>query len=116
MDPSNYKKTVTSRNLTYNYYSTPRNTSIDVTKPTIIFLHGFPCIGADWDKQVMFFEEQGYRVIVPDMLGYGGTDRPMDVQLYQMKLLAKDLIDILDTENIDRIVAVGHDWYTSIAQ
>lgn len=45
------------------------------------------------------------------MLGYGGTDKPLDASLYRIKLMAKDLSDILDAENLDKVIVIGHDWY-----
>ena len=38
----------------------------------------------------------GYRVIVPDMLGYGGTDKPEDAAEYAMRKLSDDLAALLD--------------------
>lgn len=45
------------------------------------------------------------------MLGYGGTDKPLDEKLYRIKLMADDLTDILDAEKLDRVIVIGHDWY-----
>ncbi|EKM52130.1 uncharacterized protein PHACADRAFT_262639 [Phanerochaete carnosa HHB-10118-sp] len=44
------------------------------------------------------------------MLGYGGTDKPTDPAAYVPSLLARDVVDVLDAEELDRVVAVGHDW------
>jgi soluble epoxide hydrolase / lipid-phosphate phosphatase len=114
MDPANYSKLINSRHLTYNYYITPSSPSINAAKPTILFIHGFPALSSDWEAQVVFFEKNGYAVIAPDMLGYGRTDKPLDAEPYQTKLLAKDVVDILDAEKVDRAVVIGHDWYDHI--
>lgn len=58
-----------------------------------------------------FFETEGYGLIVPDQLGYGGTDKPTDPALYLSSLICQDLVDILDGENAEDVIAVGHDWY-----
>jgi soluble epoxide hydrolase / lipid-phosphate phosphatase len=44
------------------------------------------------------------------MLGYGGTDKPTDPNLYRYDAIGKDLVDILDTEKLSKVIAVGHDW------
>lgn len=52
----------------------------------------------------------GYGLIVPDLLGYGGTDKPTDLESYVGSGHAQDIIDILDKEGIDKVIGVGHDW------
>ncbi|OCH86220.1 alpha/beta-hydrolase [Obba rivulosa] len=106
MDPSAYKDLVTLRGLKYHYFVSRG----DQSKPTLLFLHGFPSTSHDWRKQVAFFQKEGYSLIVPDMLGYGGTDKPTDPELYKQGLMAADLIDILDAENVDKAIVIGHDW------
>ncbi|KAG5728245.1 Epoxide hydrolase 2 [Termitomyces sp. T112] len=106
MDSTFYKSLSTRRSLKYNYFfSSPA-----AGKPVLLFAHGFPCTSYDWRYQVTFFKEKGYGLIVPDMLGYGGTDKPTDAVDYKLGLIAQDLVDILDAEKIDKAIAVGHDW------
>lgn len=107
MDPANYKDLVVSRGYKYHYYAVPAKED----QLTIVFVHGWPNTSRAWRLIVPFFEEKGYGVIVPDVLGYGGTDRPTDYNEYQYSLLDKDLIDILDAEGVEKAAAVGHDWY-----
>lgn len=110
MDPNSYKDIKTSRGLNYHYYFSPATGN----KPTLALLHGFPSTSYDWRFQVAFFKERGYGLIVPDMLGYGGTAKPTDPVEYKASLITKDIIDILDAENIDRVIAIGHDWGSRI--
>jgi pimeloyl-ACP methyl ester carboxylesterase len=78
MDPSAYKKLTLSRGLTYNYYYSKAGEG----KPTLVLAHGFPSSSWDWKNQVTFFKAKGFGLIVPDMLGYGGTDKPTDTKKY----------------------------------
>ncbi|KAJ6493062.1 alpha/beta-hydrolase [Mycena sanguinolenta] len=106
MDQSEYKKTKTKRGFTYSYYfSAPAS-----GKPVLFFSHGFPSASFLWRKQIAFFQPLGYGLIVPDHLGYGGTDKPTDPKLYVGRGLVEDMGDILDAEAVATVVAVGHDW------
>ena len=115
MDPAKYKTATTSRGLTYNYYSSPATES----KPTLLFCHGFPSISSHWSRIVSFLEQQGYGIIVPDMLGYGGTEKPSDASEYSAKKLCDDLTALLDAAmgrgSKRRVIVVGHDWGSHIA-
>ena len=98
---------MTSRGLNYRYYFSPATSS----KPTLLFVHGFPSFSAHWINQITFFEKEGFGLVVPDMLGYGGSSIPQEPEAYVHALQAKDLIDILDVEQLgSNVIAIGHDW------
>ncbi|EIN03457.1 alpha/beta-hydrolase [Punctularia strigosozonata HHB-11173 SS5] len=63
-----------------------------------------------WRYQIRPWVERGYRVIVPDMLGYGTTDKPYDVGAYTTKRLCEDLVALLDHIGVRKAVMIGHDW------
>lgn len=108
MDRSLFKNTTTSRGLLYHYYISPG------TKAWLLFLHGFPGSALDWVEQVGYFAGSGYGVIVPDMLGYGGTAKPTDPQLYAPSAICQDVIDILDAEHLQSVIVIGHDLGANI--
>ena len=106
MDSSAYKDFKTSRGINYHYYfSPPKEGNL-----TLLFCHGFPSSSYDWHHQIEFFKHKGYGLVVPDMLGYGGTDKPTSPELYKTVFLAKDIVELLDVEQLQNVVAVGHDW------
>lgn len=107
MDSTYYRDVTTGRGLKYSVYYAK---GTDPTKPTLLFLHGYPYSSYGWRHQVAFFQPLGYGIIVPDMLGYGGTDKPIDPELYAGTLIAKDILDILEIEPGTRVVVLGHDW------
>jgi soluble epoxide hydrolase / lipid-phosphate phosphatase len=113
MDVSLYKTFTTSRSLTYNYYfsgppSLPSSTS---RKPYLLFLHGFPSTSKlSWQHHVPYFQSLGYGIIAPDTLGYGKTSVPTDPMAYRGSLMAKDLIELLNREGVEKVVGIGHDW------
>ena len=107
MNASNYKDLTTTRGVVYHYFVSPPKGD----KPTLLLLHGFPSTSYDWRHQIAFFRNEGYGLIVPDMLGYGGTSKPAEPEAYRSSLLTKDIIEILDAEKVDKAIAIGHDWY-----
>ena len=106
MDASLYKTLTTSRGVKYNYYSSPAQPG----KHTILFCHGFPSTSVDWRYFVPFFKERGYGIVVPDLLGYGETDKPTDAAMYVSSKVCRDVVDILDKEGVEKAIAIGHDW------
>ncbi|KAK1228187.1 hypothetical protein PQX77_008781 [Marasmius sp. AFHP31] len=108
MDGSLYKDFVVSRGYNYHYYvsSAP---SGDLTKPTLVFIHGFGIGSKDWRHQVDFFVNQGYRVLAPDMLGYAGSSvvNGVDYNALKYSLLVKDIAEIMDREKVNSAVFVA---------
>ena len=60
-----------------------------------------------WRYQIGPWTSKGYRVIVPDMLGYGGTDKPLDTIEYTTKRLSDDLAALLDLISVEKAVGVA---------
>ncbi|GJE83979.1 hypothetical protein PsYK624_000520 [Phanerochaete sordida] len=106
MDASLYKETITSRGVKYRYYFSPAQPS----RPTLLLCHGFPSTSHDWWHLAPLLQAKGYGVIAPDMLGYGGTDKPTDPAAYVPSLISRDIVDVLDAEKLGKVIAIGHDW------
>ena len=83
------------------------------TGDAVVLCHGFPEL-AYWRHQVGPLVEAGYRVIVPDMPGFGDSARPEEVERYDVVTLSTDLVGVLDAFDIDEAVFVGHDWGAAI--
>jgi pimeloyl-ACP methyl ester carboxylesterase len=81
----------------------------------IVFLHGFPEFWYGWRKQINYFAEAGYRVIVPDQRGYNLSDKPADVSAYYINTLADDVKHLVEALGYERVVLVGHDWGAAVA-
>jgi pimeloyl-ACP methyl ester carboxylesterase len=80
----------------------------------VLLLHGFPDTHIVWRHQIRALAEAGYRVIAPDLRGYGKTDAPRDVEAYAMPLLCADVLALLDALGLDKVSLVGHDWGAAI--
>jgi len=81
----------------------------------VILLHGFPDSRRLWRNQVPALVDAGFKVIVPDQRGYGESDKPVDVDAYQMPFLCGDAIAVLDAAGVERAHFVGHDWGAAVA-
>ena len=81
----------------------------------VILLHGFPDTGRLWRHQVPALAEAGFRVIVPDMRGYGASGKPPDVDAYAMQALAGDVLAVMADAGVERAHVVGHDWGAVLA-
>lgn len=78
--------------------------------PTVLLLHGFPDTHQVWRKQVGVLAAAGYRVLAPDLRGYGRTDAPGGIFDYTLDKLRSDVLGLLDALQIDKVFIVGHDW------
>ena len=114
--PTLTRKSTLSTGRTYSYAYAPPTPSVP-SKPCLLFLHGFPGSSFDWRHQVPYFLDRGYGLIVPDLLGYGDTDKPLEKEAYRMKSMCDDIIALLDLVKEEgqvgrggEIVAIGHDW------
>ena len=81
----------------------------------VVLLHGFPDSGRLWRHQVPALAGAGFRVIVPDLRGYGRSDKPQPIEAYSMMFLAADVLAVLADLEIERAHVVGHDWGAALA-
>ncbi len=83
--------------------------------PAVVLLHGFPELPNSWAAQVGPLVDDGFRVLVPCLRGYGGSPAPPDPAAYTADLLAADVMELLDTAGVARAAVVGHDWGAQLA-
>ncbi len=81
----------------------------------VVLLHGFPDSGRLWRHQIAPLADAGFQVIVPDMRGYGASDKPTEVDAYNILYLAADVGAVLDEAGVERAHVVGHDWGAAVA-
>ena len=76
------------------------------TGQPIVFHHGWPLSGDDWDAQMMFFLNQGFRVIAHDRRGHGRSSQTPDG--HDMDTYAADVAALTTTLDLKDAVHVGH--------
>src|SRR3954465_8672582 len=77
----------------------------------IVFHHGWPLSADDWDAQLMFFVQHGYRVVAHDRRGHGrpGPGRPTQTPAaHDMDAYAADTAVVDDHLDLRNAVHIGH--------
>jgi pimeloyl-ACP methyl ester carboxylesterase len=80
--------------------------------PWVVLLHGFPESWWSWRYQIGPLAAAGYRVVAPDLRGYGETDA---LGPYDIATLGADVVALLDRLGAERACLVGHDWGAAVA-
>ncbi len=76
------------------------------TGQPIVFSHGWPLSGDDWDGQMLYFGSLGYRVIAHDRRGHGRSDQTSGGN--DMDTYAADLAELFEKLDLKDAILVGH--------
>ena len=76
------------------------------TGQPIVFSHGWPLTADDWDGQMLFFGQRGYRVIAHDRRGHGRSSQTWDGN--EMDTYADDLAALFEALDLKDAIMVGH--------
>ena len=76
----------------------------------IVLVHGWPELSISWRHQIPFLAEQGYRVVAPDMRGYGNSSNYHSHEAYAQREVVADMVELADALAFDRAIWIGHDW------
>jgi pimeloyl-ACP methyl ester carboxylesterase len=82
--------------------------------PVVVLLHGFPTSSFLWRREIPLLASR-MRVIAPDLLGYGESDRPEGVDLAEVAQAAY-VRELLDRLGVEEVAVVGHDIGGAIGQ
>lgn len=74
---------------------------------SVVLLHGKNFCAATWEGTMRFLQQQGYRVIVPDQIGFCKSTKPAAYQ-YSFQQLAHNTKALLDSLRISRFTVIGH--------
>lgn len=86
--------------------------------PLVILLHGFPYTWFEWRHQIAALTQAGFRVVAPDIRGFGQSGKPDRIEDYTILHSASDVVALLAALGEDRAVLVGHDlgaWVAAAA-
>jgi non-heme chloroperoxidase len=72
----------------------------------LVFHHGWPLSADDWDNQMMFFLEKGYRVIAHDRRGHGRSSQTWEGN--EMDTYAADVAELVKALDLKGAIHIGH--------
>lgn len=74
---------------------------------TAVLMHGKNFCGATWERTISELARAGYRVVVPDQIGFCGSSKPRGYQ-FSFQQLAANTKALLDSLNVKQAIVVGH--------
>jgi pimeloyl-ACP methyl ester carboxylesterase len=80
----------------------------------IVLCHGFPELAFSWRHQIPVLAGAGYRVLAPDMRGFGDSSAPAQVSAYDVLTLCGDMCGLLDSIGERSAIFIGHDWGANV--
>ena len=83
--------------------------------PPVLLLHGFPATRLLWSQVAPVLIDAGFRVLVPDLVGYGASEAPADGRI-DMVSQARWMLELFDVLGVVRPVVVAHDVGSAAAQ
>ena len=84
--------------------------AVEGTGPLVIMTHGWPELWYSWRHQIRPIAEAGFRVMAPDVRGYGGSDKPDPIEAYDMIELTSDVVGLINALGEEKAILIGHDW------
>ncbi|GGK69949.1 alpha/beta fold hydrolase [Rufibacter glacialis] len=74
---------------------------------TVVLLHGKNFNGAYWEQTAQDLAKNGFRVIIPDQIGFGKSSKPQNIQ-YTFQMLAQNTKGLLDSLGVKKAAVLGH--------
>jgi pimeloyl-ACP methyl ester carboxylesterase len=102
------ERLVTSRHQTAYWQAVPEGSSS--YRGTIFLIHGWPERAISWRHQWPYLCALGYRVIAPDMRGYGDSSTYSEHKAFAVEQAVTDMIELQQHLGETRSLWVGHDW------
>lgn len=78
--------------------------------PTALLLHGNPTWGYLYRRMIPVFLEAGLRVVAPDLIGFGRSDKPTDAAFHRFATHRQFLISLIERLDLSNVMLVVQDW------
>lgn len=101
-------KRIESNGLTHHVVETGEGQAV-------VLLHGFPDSADMWRNQVPALVDAGFRVVAPDLRGFGDSDKPVGADNYVIFNSVADVVGIMDALGVERASVVGHDFGAGVS-
>ena len=83
--------------------------------PLVVLCHGWPELSYSWRHQIPAIAAAGFRVVAPDMRGFGRTSAPADIAAYSIFDHVGDMVALVAALGEKQAVIIGHDWGAPVA-
>ena len=83
--------------------------------PLVVLCHGWPELSYSWRHQIPAIAAAGFRVVAPDMRGFGKTSAPADIAAYSIFHTVGDMVALVEALGEKQAVIIGHDWGAPVA-
>ncbi len=81
----------------------------------VLLVHGSPTWSYLWRKVILELDGRPLRLIAPDLIGFGTSDKPMSPSAHRLSTHIDQVVALVSTLELERFVAVGQDWGGPIA-
>jgi haloalkane dehalogenase len=78
--------------------------------PPVVLLHGNPTWGFVWRDVARPLLDAGYRLLIPDQIGFGLSEKPHDHRVHSVENHAANLVAFLDRLDLRGVTLACHDW------
>ena len=90
------------------FYQTNFKPGQQKNSPTVMFNYGLVCSNHHWNKQIPFFQNLGFNIILHDFRGHFNSSGADDIPSITFVNIARDMDEILNTLKIDQVSMFGH--------
>ncbi|MGP9810876.1 alpha/beta fold hydrolase [Rhodopseudomonas sp. NSM] len=83
--------------------------------PLVLLCHGWPELSYSWRHQIVALADAGYRVVAPDMRGFGRSSAPQPIEAYSIFDMVGDMVALVAELKETSAAIIGHDWGAPVA-
>ncbi len=76
----------------------------------VLLLHGIPTWSFLWRKVAAAFGGEPFRLVMPDLVGFGLSDKPHDASFHQLRTHARIIGELIEALGLAQLIFVGQDW------
>ena len=92
------------------HYLDEQSSESSPTGMTFLCLHGNPAWSYLYRKMIPVFLQAGHRVVAPDLIGFGKSDKPKRESFHSFSLHRQTLLEFIERLNLQNVVLVVQDW------